>query len=450
MTQWLIDCSEQPLAQSFHASSELIAAALVDGTVEIHTYPTGLLQSVETAGDGDDTIVASIEIIDSPKISAGSSKSSCRAVQFSAHHTSRVFAARGHTLASCDLEKNTRGGNNLLDDRLVWAIHDATHNIQIITHSTSSSQLIFTGDDNGLVRVWDTRLCTSQTIIDEKNPYGCVMHCNCHSDYISGLQMIADGSLLFSSSADGTWAAMDLRKKDSKSKPMFQSDITDDDELLSLLFMEESNKVFCGTNRGVVKAWNGAETTKNTSMSTYQLDPSSCLFHHPPHHSIDTIISLDHDTVLTGCSDGFIRFFSISTNNFLGVLNPINEEIQNRPFISNDESTQDHKVHDLVTAGKGYPIERLDFTIQKKFVAGMSHDNFIRFYSLEDGESDEDDISVNKDDTSNGAIDEDECSTNTSSSSDETSESENYSTVKSKKQKRFKSYNHSYASCLSK
>lgn len=388
-----IDCSDQPLGISFHPSTAIVAAALVDGTVEIHSYPSacsnaGSVNDEGNEDDEEDTIVASLDMMSANKnTQSDKSATSCRAIQFSLHHPSRIYAATNDMLACWDLESNDR---DLLDGKLVWAIHDTKHPIQRMARSTphaGSSQLLFTGDDHGTIRIYDTRLCTSETIADQNTPTGCILSCHqCHSDYISGLQPTADSSLLFSSSADGTWAVHDLRKMNSKSKILFQSDIMDDDELLSLFFVEEHHKVFCGTPRGVVKAWtrSGTSIKSNSLDATFVLDTSSFIYYHPPHHSIDSIISMDHDTLITGCSDGFIRFFSISSHKFIGILNPSDD-------VMKQHTSKDTRVHELISVGKGYPIEQLDFTLEKKFLASLSHDNFIRFYSLEDEEIDDDD-----------------------------------------------------------
>ncbi|CAN0506118.1 unnamed protein product, partial [Laminaria digitata] len=68
------------------------------------------------------------------------------------------------------------------------------------------------------------------------------------------------------------------------------------------------SRVVCGTQNGVLVTW---------PWGTWG-DRSSRFRGHP--HSVDTLLKLDEDTVLTGSSDGIIRVVSIQPDKFLGLL----------------------------------------------------------------------------------------------------------------------------------
>jgi WD40 repeat protein len=68
--------------------------------------------------------------------------------------------------------------------------------------------------------------------------------------------------------------------------------------------------------------------------------------------SLDAIVKVDEDTLLTGSSDGLIRVVSIQPDKLLGVIG-------------------DHE---------GFPIEKLQFNADRNFVGSLTHDNVIRLW----------------------------------------------------------------------
>eukprot|EP01138_Halocafeteria_seosinensis_P011556 gb/GECG01011805.1/.p1 GENE.gb/GECG01011805.1/~~gb/GECG01011805.1/.p1 ORF type:complete len:154 (+),score=13.34 gb/GECG01011805.1/:1-462(+) len=78
-------------------------------------------------------------------------------------------------------------------------------------------------------------------------------------------------------------------------------------------------------------------------------------FRFPGHpQSVDAILRVDEDTIITGSSDGIIRVIQILPNQMLGIIG---------------EHT------DL-------PIERLQYDRTKSFIGSTSHDNFIKFWDV--------------------------------------------------------------------
>ena len=93
--------------------------------------------------------------------------------------------------------------------------------------------------------------------------------------------------------------------------------------------------------------------------------------------SIETILKVDEDTIITGSSDGLVRVMSVQPNKLLGVLGD----------------------HD------GFPIEKLLFSAGRHFVGSLCHDNYIRLWDVsilrdDDNDGDDDDNEMQQDDGS--------------------------------------------------
>ena len=205
------------------------------------------------------------------------------------------------------------------------------------------------GDEEGGIKLWDSRLTGRYS--------SCVMAWEGeHTDYISSLAHSHDGTTLLASSADCTLSAIDLRKAtqvQKKKESMRRSD-DQEDELLSLAVLKHGKKVVCGTQQGVLNVW---------SWGTWG-DISDRFPGHPA--SIDSMLKVDEDTVLTGSADGVIRLVQIHPDKLVGVLGE----------------------HD------GYPVETMAFNSKRSVLGSVSHDNLIRLWDssilLEDNDDDED------------------------------------------------------------
>ena len=77
---------------------------------------------------------------------------------------------------------------------------------------------------------------------------------------------------------------------------------------------------------------------------------------HP--NSIDSMIKLDENTILTGSEDGFLRGVSIYPNKIINIL-------------GNHSEDDEH-----------FPIQKIALSGCRNFVASCSHDNSIKFYEI--------------------------------------------------------------------
>lgn len=220
---------------------------------------------------------------------------------------------------------------------------------------------VVSGDDSGEVRIWDTRKRGHVLAFKEHEVRravraagapGADTRCAPHpKDFVSSLAMSADSATLLSGGGDGRLAAYSMKK----GKMVAVSD-EQEDELLSLAILKHGKKVVAGTQGGVLTIWSWG----------YWGDLDDRFPGHP--QSVDAMIRVDEDTVLTGSSDGIIRVVAIHPNRLLGVVGEHGD----------------------------FPIERLAFSRDREVVASLSHDERVRFWATgflfhDDGEEEDDD-----------------------------------------------------------
>ncbi|KAF9445042.1 WD repeat-containing protein JIP5 [Macrolepiota fuliginosa MF-IS2] len=162
--------------------------------------------------------------------------------------------------------------------------------------------LLSTGDDEGVIKLWDPR---------QREAVRSYTH---HFDYISDFLWLEDKKQLLATSADGTLSVMDVRSK----KPKFVAQSEDqEDELLSIVAIKGMSKVIIGTQLGILSVFN-----RNSGWG-------DCVDRIPGHPlSIDALCNLPSDlpdidttsTILTGSSDGFVRAVQILPTKLLGVV----------------------------------------------------------------------------------------------------------------------------------
>lgn len=383
-----VECSEQPLDFSFHPTKlNLFAAALVDGTVEVHDYQElidcnqyAAAASAASYNDDDeiDTILTSTavhtQLLPSKTSDDGAKHATCRAILFSTSTPTVLYTGgTAGDLFALDAERlcTFSSTQSSLKKCTLWNIPFASkapiHILYELTTSLSGAlPLLVTGDDSGGVRLWDSRLCGNHTTTSgctarsiSNNPIGCVMSWKKHTDYISGFdQSSVDTDRLLACSADGRLSVYDLRmstigNQNQKDQYVRLSD-EQDDELLSIKVMKHGKKVVCGTTDGVLNIW---------SYGTWG-DISDRFPGHPK--SIDALLKWDEDTLLTGSSDGMIRVVTIHPDKLIGLLGDN---------------------HD------GYPIEKLQYNCNRTYVGSVTHDNVVRLWGtkiLTDEDSDDD------------------------------------------------------------
>ncbi|KAJ7883292.1 WD40 repeat-like protein [Mycena leptocephala] len=223
-------------------------------------------------------------------------KRSCRALTINDDGTRLYAAGKGKAIHTIDTATGevveTRAG-----------AHDDP--INRIKHV--ESWLFATGDDNGVIKLWDPR--QQEAIRTHKQ----------HFDYITDFLWLPDKHHLLATSGDGTLSVMDVRSK--KTAPFAQSE-DQEDELLAATTIKGGAKVVVGTQLGILSIFNRS--------SGY----GDCVDRVPGHpSSIDALCSLPpsflesaasfpgmENTVLTGSSDGLVRAVQVLPTRLIGVV----------------------------------------------------------------------------------------------------------------------------------
>ena len=190
--------------------------------------------------------------------------------------------------------------------------------------------LMATGDDEGVVKLWDTR---------KPEAVRAYTH---HFDYISDFYYEDPQRKLLTSSADGTLSVIDVRN--NKPEPVGHSD-DQEDELLSIAPLAGTCKYAVGTQLGVLSIFNSKQGW------------GDCVDRIPGHpQSIDALVSLGPSILATGSSDGLIRVMGVLPTKFMGVIGDHGE----------------------------FPIERMKLSSDSKWLASMSHNEELMMTRVDD------------------------------------------------------------------
>ncbi|KAG5178016.1 WD40-repeat-containing domain protein [Tribonema minus] len=325
-----LDVAEQVFDIALHPAEDIIACGTIDGRVTIHRYaPAGHTQLVES------------------KHHSGS----VRSVAYTADGSVLFTGSADKSVAALDptgaVKWHRKGAHDAAVNR-IFPVGDSVH-------------LVASGDDAGGVKLWDARAAATA------KP---VMAVAVNTDFISDMACDRAAAFLLATSGDATLSVFDLRAN----KLAGRSD-DQEDELLSVQVLKGGRKVACGTQNGVIALW---------SWGTW----GDCSDRFPGHpHSVDALLKIDEETLLTGSSDGLIRVVSVQPNKFLGVLG-------------------DHG---------GFPIERLALSrsgggscgaaVARSWIASVTHDSKVRFWDasvLNDDDDDDDEEDEEADNESGG------------------------------------------------
>jgi WD40 repeat protein len=271
-----------------------------------------------------------------------------------------------------------------------------------------------------------------------KPPKGCVMQWKVNHDYITDFTCNNDGTHLLTTSADGKLSVFDVRfihrkhtprsvilpevdlntntqtpqsKVNTWEKSGYAQSDNQDDELLALCLLKNSTKVCVSSQQGILSLF---------SYNTWG-DISDRFPGHP--QSIDALLKIDEDTVLTGSSDGLVRAVQLLPNALLGVLG----------------------------SHEGFPVEALGWSAGRKMVGSLSHDEYIRLWDgsfLKDGDDDEDGIEEDESDKKKDDSDEwedlDEDEDMDDEDSDDSDDSDDEGAKPKKRPNMFKSANEEF------
>ncbi|KAI8106755.1 hypothetical protein M9434_001409 [Picochlorum sp. BPE23] len=336
-----VDVGSIPTDVVFHPSNEerIVACGTIDGSLQVYRY-----------GDEKDSfsslVSTSLRSSEASKDRCSVDVDSCRGIAF-AQGGDVICAAYSadHGIRVTDLGS---GGKII---RTISHAHDSC-----IHRCLSVDGMLWTGDDEGCVKVWDMRAGGDKAVASLEP----------HTDYVS--DMVAHDDALLTVSGDGTLCMIDR----NVFKVRHRSEDDADDELLSVCVIRQGRKVVCGTTSGVLNIYSWG----------YWNDCSDRFPGHPD--SVTGMVAFDEETVLTGSSDGLIRVLSIQPNKMLGVLGEHSD----------------------------FDIERMALKGDAMCLASISHDSSLKLWNtgllLDDDDDDDDDNKVDKEEEERSDSDSDD------------------------------------------
>ncbi|XP_015063541.1 WD repeat-containing protein 55 [Solanum pennellii] len=290
-----IDLGKLPFDIDFHPSDHLVAAGLITGDLLLYRY------------NADSPAQKLLEV--------KAHCESCRTVRFINEGRAIVTGSPDCSILATDIET----GSEIV--RLENSHGAAVNRIVNLTESSIAS-----GDDEGCIKVWDTR------------QRSCSHSFNAHEEYISDITFAADSMKLLATSGDGSLSVCNLRSSKIQTRSEFS-----EEELLSVVIMKNGRKVICGTQSGTMLLYSWG-FFKDCSDRFVDLSPNS----------IDALLKLDEDRVITGCENGLISLVGILPNK---IIQPIGEHSE-------------------------YPVERLAFSHDRKYLGSASHDHLLKLWDL--------------------------------------------------------------------
>eukprot|EP01116_Phalansterium_solitarium_P023615 TRINITY_DN8376_c0_g1_i1.p1 TRINITY_DN8376_c0_g1~~TRINITY_DN8376_c0_g1_i1.p1 ORF type:complete len:390 (+),score=165.31 TRINITY_DN8376_c0_g1_i1:261-1430(+) len=287
---------DEIFAIDFHPSQDVLAVALITGEINMYRYakqqPAAALHRLRTHTDA------------------------CRSVQFSSD---------GRFLLSGSSDKSIRV-TDVSTGQTVHTVADA-HGSAVNVLARHGEWQLASGDDDGEVKLWDLR--------QPGQPAVCSWHE--HSDFVSALLPHVASHQLISVSGDGRLGVYETRRGALQALSDEQ-----DDELLSVASVKQGKKLVVGTQHGVLLLWSWGRWG----------DQSDRFPGHPM--SVEQVVPLDDDTVVTASSDGLLRLVSLLPNKLLGVLGEHGE----------------------------FPVELLKRSPDERWLASASHDQLVKFWDL--------------------------------------------------------------------
>lgn len=277
---------------SFHPQNPIIAAALITGDVSLYKY------SMET-----NETINSFE----------SHKKATRAVEFSDDGELLFSVSKDKSICITDV--------NLGKPKRVIK---KAHSEPIYSAHVVDENLLATGDDDGTVKLWDLRKESPIFSLKEME------------DYVSCIITNDAKRYLICSSGEGTITTINIGSK----KLHVQSELYEA-ELNCMALIKNDKKLIVGSSKGKTYLYNWGEFG-------YHSDEFP-----GPKHSINSMISISDNIVISGYEDGKIRAMHFFPHQQLGIVGQHN-----------------------------FAVENLDISGNGEFIASCSHDQLIKFWSI--------------------------------------------------------------------
>ncbi|CAH1391661.1 unnamed protein product [Nezara viridula] len=278
---------------SFHPSMDLITVSCLSGNIEIYSY------AVE-----ENTLKGTIE----------AHTKACRAVEFSDDGTTIYSVGKDKNIVISDLER--------LDMKMFI---DNAHHVALTTIIAPDDNILSTGDEEGVIKIWDTRFSQTPT-----------MKFHDLQDYVSCITS-KDSYKIACTSGDGTLTSYDLRtKKKLQQSAPFETDLT------CCTSTRSNTMIVCGTMTGQFLFYKWSDFSD--LAGTYKPRKKS---------SVNSVLEVSDNIILSGMEDGHLKAFHFFPHKEIGIVGQ----------------------HTLI-------IESLDISHDGKIVASLSPDPIIKFWDI--------------------------------------------------------------------
>ncbi|XP_011638451.1 WD repeat-containing protein 55 homolog [Pogonomyrmex barbatus] len=280
----------------FHPTMDTIGVASITGDVFIYKY-----------NNEETNLVSTMEL----------HLKACRDIEFSEDGRLLFSAGKDLCIAITDVEteKLTR-------------LYEEAHEQPIYTMTVINENVFVTGDDDGVVKLWDLRQKENKPIFSIKEV----------EDYIGAMITNRDAKYLVCASGDGYLTTLNI----SERKLYMQSEEYDD-ELTCLGLFKMEGKLLAASNKGKMYIYNWGEFGLHSDE-----------FPSATKKAINCMIPITENVVVTGGEDGIIRATSLFPHRHLGIVGQHN-----------------------------FSVETLDVSNDGTLIASSSHNNDIKFWNVQ-------------------------------------------------------------------
>lgn len=272
-----------------------------------------------------------------------------------------VSSSPTHLAGKSKKKKTTKGTSSSSSS---YEVSPNPHQFGISALNVCDEHLVATGDDDGLIAIWDMRSRQPAFVYHE------------HGDYISQLLYFTDVGELVSSSGDTCLGVFDTRKgkiRDFSEKRK--------DELLCFAFIQSSGvsatfipSIFCGTTNGSLPLWKyGSWRRPYDVMEGHPGEVEAMVAFHGEQSTFN------HNIVLTGACDGVVRVMEMYPLRRALCHLSMRDTVQGGDFHSSIGSRQKRE-HMAVRRERGsQAIRRLRVSHDGALLASSGYDAVIDF-----------------------------------------------------------------------
>ncbi|XP_031840230.1 WD repeat-containing protein 55 homolog [Nomia melanderi] len=280
----------------FHPNSNILAAANIVGDVCLYKY-----SNTETE------LVSTLELHLKP----------CRDIEFNEDGTTLFSTAKDLAIMLTDVQTEK-----------LKRVYENAHDEPIYTMTVIGEHMFATGDDDGVVKLWDLRQAGNVPVFSIKKM----------EDYVSSIITNREGKYLVCGSGDGSLTTFNILGK----KLHVQSEEYDE-ELTCLGLFKNETKILVGTSKGKMYIYNWGEFGLHSDE-----------FPSVTKKAINCMVPITENVVITGGEDGMLRATSLFPRNNLGIVGQ-----------------------------HTFCIEATDINSDGTLIASSSHNNDIKFWNVQ-------------------------------------------------------------------